>query len=71
MPDHRGDQALFDRHGHAHVDLVPVSDVIVLPPGVARGVLPQRHGRVVIFVDEIDAMRSLPFSTDEFFAAIP
>src|SRR3954469_25253595 len=27
-------------------------------------------GRVVIFVDEIDAVRSLPFSTDEFFAAI-
>ncbi len=27
-------------------------------------------GRVVIFVDEIDAVQSLPFSTDEFFAAI-
>jgi WD40 repeat protein len=27
-------------------------------------------GRVVIFVDEIDAVRSLPFSTDEFFAGI-
>ena len=25
---------------------------------------------LVIFVDEIDAVRSLPFSTDEFFAAI-
>ena len=24
----------------------------------------------MIFVDEIDAVRSLPFSTDEFFAAI-
>jgi len=23
----------------------------------------------VIFIDEIDAVRSLPFSTDEFFAA--
>ncbi|MBL8207784.1 MAG: AAA-like domain-containing protein [Blastocatellia bacterium] len=33
-------------------------------------VLPERSGRVVIFVDEIDAVRSLPFSTDEFFAAI-
>src|SRR5215470_12297483 len=30
-----------------------------------------RHGaRVVIFIDEIDAVRSLPFSTDEFFAGI-
>jgi WD40 repeat protein len=27
-------------------------------------------GRVVIAVDEIDAVRSLPFSTDEFFAGI-
>ena len=27
-------------------------------------------GRVVIFIDEIDVVRSLPFSTDEFFAGI-
>jgi hypothetical protein len=27
-------------------------------------------GQLVIFVDEIDVVRSLPFSTDEFFAAI-
>jgi len=27
-------------------------------------------GRLVLFVDEIDVVRSLPFSTDEFFAAI-
>jgi len=33
-------------------------------------VLPRRAGQIVIFVDEIDAVRSLPFSTDEFFAAI-
>src|SRR5436189_4850991 len=33
-------------------------------------VLRERTGRVVIFVDEIDAVRSLPFSADEFFAAI-
>jgi hypothetical protein len=33
-------------------------------------VLTQRQGRVVIFVDEIDAVRSLPFSADEFFAGI-
>ena len=32
--------------------------------------LPQRPGRVVIFVDEIDAVRSLRFSADEFFAGI-
>ena len=33
-------------------------------------VLPNCHGDVVIFVDEIDAVRSLPFSVDEFFAGI-
>jgi AAA-like domain/PEGA domain len=33
-------------------------------------VLPNCSGRVVIFIDEIDAVRSLPFSTDEFFAGI-
>jgi WD40 repeat protein len=27
-------------------------------------------GRIVLFVDEIDAVRGLPFSTDEFFAGI-
>src|SRR5262245_51038637 len=31
---------------------------------------PEHPSRLVIFVDEIDAVRSLPFSTDEFFAAI-
>lgn len=33
-------------------------------------VLKWRPGKVVIFIDEIDVVRSLPFSTDEFFAAI-
>jgi WD40 repeat protein len=33
-------------------------------------VLPQMPAALVIFVDEIDTVRSLPFSTDEFFAAI-
>jgi WD40 repeat protein len=33
-------------------------------------VLARVPGRIVIFVDEIDMVRSLPFSTDEFFAAI-
>ncbi|HEV8482787.1 MAG TPA: AAA-like domain-containing protein [Blastocatellia bacterium] len=37
---------------------------------VRQVVLPSRPGRVVVFIDEIDAVRSLPFSTDEFFAAI-
>lgn len=33
-------------------------------------VLPHCEGPVAIFVDEIDSVRSLPFSTDEFFAGI-
>src|SRR5207244_7108093 len=33
-------------------------------------VLARCPGRIVLFLDEIDAVRSLPFSTDEFFAAI-
>ncbi|MGE5205998.1 MAG: AAA-like domain-containing protein [Chlamydiota bacterium] len=33
-------------------------------------VLPNCEGPVIIFVDEIDSVRSLPFSTDEFFAGI-
>ena len=33
-------------------------------------VLKGRPGKLVIFIDEIDAVRSLPFSADEFFAGI-
>lgn len=33
-------------------------------------ILNQRSERLFLFVDEIDAVRSLPFSTDEFFVAI-
>jgi WD40 repeat protein len=33
-------------------------------------VLPRYPAQLVIFIDEIDAVRSLPFSTDEFFAAM-
>ncbi|MBI4662871.1 MAG: AAA-like domain-containing protein [Verrucomicrobia bacterium] len=29
-----------------------------------------RSARLIVFVDELDVVRSLPFSTDEFFAAI-
>lgn len=33
-------------------------------------ILPSVAGNLVIFVDEIDAVRGLPFATDEFFAGI-
>src|SRR5262249_39829445 len=38
------------------------------PGGSPSAVL--RPPSLVVFIDEIDAVRSLPFSTDEFFAAI-
>ena len=37
---------------------------------IEQVVLKELSSKVVIFVDEIDIVRSLPFSTDEFFAAI-
>lgn len=33
-------------------------------------ILPHSSRRIVVFIDEIDAVRSLPFSADEFFAGI-
>lgn len=33
-------------------------------------VLPRVSGSLVVFIDEVDFVRALPFSTDEFFAAI-
>ena len=44
-----------------------------VPPSSSSGEAltdPLRTPSLVIFVDEIDATRSLPFSTDEFFAAM-
>src|ERR1700686_4674811 len=38
--------------------------------GIREVVMTGKQGRIVLFVDEIDTVRSLPFSTDEFFAGI-
>ena len=38
--------------------------------GLRQVVVPRYPGRVVVFIDEIDAVRSLPFQTDELFAVI-
>jgi WD40 repeat protein len=37
---------------------------------IRKVVLPSQPGRLAIFIDEIDAVASLSFSTDEFFAGI-
>jgi WD40 repeat protein len=41
-----------------------------LVEALRRVVLPTVEGRVVLFLDEIDVAQSLPFSANEFFAAI-
>jgi hypothetical protein len=51
----------------AHPELGPLHRWI---SALEQVVLVRFPGRVVIFIDEIDIVRSLPFSTDEFFAAI-
>jgi hypothetical protein len=44
--------------------------VLAVPPQPTGSGTGADSPAVVVFVDEIDAVRSLPFSTDEFFAAI-
>lgn len=51
----------------AHPELGPLQRWLTAIENVVLVKIPQR---IVIFVDEIDVVRSLPFSTDEFFAAI-
>jgi hypothetical protein len=51
----------------AHSELGPLQRWMMVLEEV---VLQRIPGKVVIFVDEIDIVRSLPFSTDEFFAGI-
>ncbi|HZT42786.1 MAG TPA: AAA-like domain-containing protein [Chthonomonadaceae bacterium] len=51
----------------AHERLSPLQRWML---GLEKVVLQKIPGPVVLFVDEIDAVRSLPFSADEFFAAI-
>ena len=51
----------------ANVSLGPMQRWI---SAIRKVVLPLRPGRLVIFIDEIDAVSSLGFSTDEFFSGI-
>jgi AAA-like domain/FHA domain len=52
---------------HNHDRLGPVKRLF---SAVREVILTRRSGQVVIFIDEIDTVRGLPFATDEFFAAI-
>ena len=57
----------LDRYWREHERLGPCQRLFA---AIRDVVLRHRQGPLVIFVDEIDTVRSLPFSTDEFFAAI-
>src|SRR5580658_4627688 len=57
----------LDEFWQAHKSLGPLQRWVAAIRDVA---LKQITKPIVIFVDEIDIVRSLPFSTDEFFAAI-
>jgi WD40 repeat protein len=50
-----------------HEQLSPVQRFV---EALRRVVLPAIEGRVILFLDEIDVAQSLPFSANEFFAAI-
>jgi len=57
----------IDDYDHTHRHLSPLQ----LWQAVLRDVaLTRIPGKIVIFLDEIDIVRALPFSTDELFAAI-
>lgn len=53
----------WQRHAH----LGPMQRFMT---ALQQAVLPHVPGSIVVFIDEIDAVRSLPFSADEFFAGI-
>lgn len=57
----------LEEHWQGHLRLSPVQRLFATIRDVA---LVHRPGPHVVFIDEIDIVRSLPFSTDEFFAAI-
>ncbi|MBM3834823.1 MAG: hypothetical protein FJ403_16425 [Verrucomicrobia bacterium] len=61
---------LEDKLEHFWVEKQRVSPIQRFISAIHDVVLAERTEPLVIFVDEIDAVRSLPFSTDEFFAAI-
>ncbi len=57
----------MEEHWQGHLRLSPVQRLFATIRDVA---LVRRPGPHAVFIDEIDIVRSLPFSTDEFFAAI-
>jgi AAA domain-containing protein len=57
----------LEAYWYAHSSLGPLQRWL---GAIREVVLPRTHEPVFIFIDEIDATRSLPFAADEFFAGI-
>ena len=57
----------IDRYWDSHTEKGPMQKWI---DALHEIVLARFPGKLVIFIDELDAVRSLPFSTDEFFGGI-
>ncbi len=57
----------FDAHWDEHSELGPLQRWTA---AIEHIVLKRWTGKIVLFIDEIDCVRSLRFSTDEFFAGI-
>jgi hypothetical protein len=67
LSEQLGLESAFDAHWHQHANLAPTHRWL----RVLRDVFGSGRSRpLVIFFDEIDAVRSLPFRTDDFFAGI-
>ena len=57
----------IEAYWEAHLHLGPVQRLVSTLQEV---ILVKRSEPIVLFVDEVDVVRSLPFNTDEFFGAI-
>jgi WD40 repeat protein len=62
-----GKEDELDAFWQAHTELGPLQRLFT---AIRQVVLPALSKRLVVFVDEIDAVRSLPFAADEFFGAV-
>lgn len=61
---------LANRHASPLQRMLDCLSRIVLPALERDPTQPSKGSRLVFFIDEIDVVRSLPFSTDEFFSGI-
>jgi WD40 repeat protein len=66
-----GLRAALDAYWRERASLTPVQRWMAALQEVALPALQaENQARLIVFIDEIDAVRSLPFKTDGFFAAI-